>query len=173
MRFLSSFFLCLLLLFATALVSGCAADGSIANPFGEETPPPAMPYFFDEFPDVPIPNEMSKVAEDSFLTYAGDNTKCGVVRYKARVEASSLIATMRSNMASQGWTLRSFLRGKQSVMTFEKDSRVATITISDDTIYTNMMVFIAPRLNGDTGDVGIVVGPAAKTATSDKQALNN
>ena len=172
MRFLSTIFLCLLLAFA----AGCAADGSLVNPFGDDTPPPAMPYFFDEFPDVPIPNEMTKVAENSFLTYAGDNTKCGVVHYKARVEAGSLIASMRANMASQGWVLRSFLRGKQSVMTFEKDSRACTITISDDTIYTNMMIFIAPRLSGDTGDVGIVVGPAAKTATSGssaKQSLSN
>ena len=172
MRFISTIFLCLLLAFA----AGCAADGSLVNPFGEEAPPPAMPYYFDEFPDVPIPNEMSKVAENSFLTYAGDNSKCGIVHYRARVEAGSLITSMRSNMASQNWTLRSFLRGKQSVLTFEKDSRVCTITISDDTIYTNMMIFIAPRLNGDTGDVGLVVGPAAtsaKSGTSGTQALNN
>lgn len=139
-RFLSV----LLVVFVLGLV-GCGADGSISNPFS--TPePPSTPFYFADFNDIPLPHPMSEVKSESVITFATSGVKCGVQRFKGSVDASSLIATMRNNMISQGWALTSMLRANESVLTFEKHDRLCTLYITDDTIYTNMRVFVTPRL---------------------------
>lgn len=140
-----------LLILMVSFGAGCIADGTVSNPFAETAPPPTNPYYYDDFTDIPIPNEMVKVNTEGFITYASTGSKCGIQRYKARVDAGSLVSTMRNNMMAQGWSLRSFLRAQQSILTYEKGDRFCTLYISDDTIYTNMFVFVSPRLDGDTG----------------------
>lgn len=143
--------LAFIMLFATLGLAGCAADGSISNPFS--TPePPSTPFYFADFTDVPIPHAMSEVKSESVITYAASGVKCGVQRFRGNVDASSLIATMRNNMSSQGWALTSLLRANESVLTFEKDDRLCTLYITDDAIYTNMRIFVTPRLEAGALD---------------------
>lgn len=150
-----------LLLFVLTL-AGCAADGTITNPFAE-TEPPSTPFYFSDFADVPLPHQMSEVKSETVITYAPSGVKCGLQRFKGNVEAASLISTMRNNMVSQGWELKSMLRAKESVLTFEKDDRLCTLYISDDAIYTNMRVFVTPRL---AGDMNSYAPPAASMNSS-------
>ncbi len=138
-----------------AVIAGCASDGSFQNPFVNNDPPPATSYFFSEFSDIPIPNEMSENRSDTFITFAPSGVKCGVQRFTGRVEIVSLMNTMRRYMATNGWTLRSLLRSKESVLIFEKPDRVASFQISDGLVNTEMRVFVSSRLEGDSSSVEI------------------
>ncbi|MDR2669911.1 MAG: hypothetical protein LBC14_08175 [Desulfovibrio sp.] len=156
------------LLLIAALLAGCASDGSFKNPFsddgGEASAAPA--YYFSEFPDIPIPSEMSEARGDTFITFAPSGLKCGVQRFSGRVEVVSLMNTMRRNMASNGWALRSLLRAAESVLVFEKTDRLAALQISDGMINTDMRIFVTSRLEGDSppalADHAGGIGPLAR-----------
>jgi hypothetical protein len=147
-----------LILAAVVLCAACASDGSFRNPFSsttEESVAPAPAYFFSEFPDVPIPNEMTESKSETFITFAGSGIKCGVQHFSGRVEVVSLMNTMRKNMADNGWTLRSLLRAKESVLVFDKPDRVVAIHITDGVLSTDMRIFMTSKLEGDTAAVSI------------------
>lgn len=143
---------CTLILLCTA----CASDGTFTNPFVHTAPDPnGSPYYFSEFGDVPIPNEMNESKSETFITFAPSGVKCGVQRFTGRVDVVSLMNTMRANMASNGWTLRSLLRAQESVLVFEKPDRIASLQISDGMVYTQMRLFMSSRLEGDSSSVEI------------------
>lgn len=145
----------LLLVAALALFSGCASDGILVNPFADNTPPPVNPYYYDEFPDLPIPNEMTEVASDTVITSTASGVRTGIQHFQGRVESVSLINAMRKNMANQGWTLRSLFRAQQTIMIYEKTDRVCSLYITDGMIYTDMRVFVSQRLEGDSSDLDV------------------
>ena len=157
-----------LLCMALVLLAGCASDGSLTNPFASPEPASGSSFYFGEFPDVPIPNDMSESRGDTFVTFAPSGIKCGVQRFTGRVEAVSLMNTMRRNMSSQGWILRSLMRSKESALVFEKGDRVATFQVTDGLIFTEMRVFVSSRLEGDSGavDINAYSSPAKKSAAS-------
>ncbi|MDR0828171.1 MAG: hypothetical protein LBN33_09925 [Desulfovibrio sp.] len=142
-----------ILAFVALTSAGCASDGSLKNPFSSDPAPaqsaPSSNYFFSEFNDIPIPNELSENRGDTFITFAPSGVKCGVQHFSGRVELVSLMNTMRRNMASNGWKLRSLLRAKESVMVFDKTDRMAAFQISDGMVTTDMRIFVTSRLEGD------------------------
>lgn len=152
------------------VVAGCASDGSFQNPFASNEAAPTTSYFFSEFPDIPIPNEMSESRSSTFITFAPSGVKCGVQLFSGRVEVVSLMNTMRRHMASNGWTLRSLLRAQESVLTFEKPDRIASFQISDGLIKTEMRVFVSSRLEGDSPTLEI--NPYVPPATGGEQKLS-
>lgn len=137
------------------LLTGCASDGSIKNPFASSESFPAGSCYFSEFPDIPIPNDMSESKSDTVITIASSGTKYGVQRFTGRVEAVSLMNSMRRNMADNGWTLRSLLRSKESVLIFEKPDRMAVLQINDGLVSTEMRISVSSRLEGDSRAVDI------------------
>lgn len=142
----------LILGLALLMCTACASDGSFRNPFAtQNTETSGAGYYFSEFSDVPIPNELSEKNSDTFITFAASGTKCGVQRFTGRVDVVSLMNTMRQNMSGNGWTLRSLLRAKESVLVFEKTDRVVALHIVDGMITTEMRVFMTSRLDGDSG----------------------
>lgn len=150
MTFFSRLFL---LGFLTLFLAGCASDGSLVNPFsdGEDAGQPvSAPYFYSEFPDVPIPNEMSEERGKTYISFAPSGMKCGVQHFSGRLEVVSLMNAMRRNLANHGWTLRALLRSKESILVFEKNNLICTMHISDGMIYTDMIIFMSPRLEGDS-----------------------
>lgn len=152
--------LCLMFLAA----AGCASDGSFTNPFASKESAPTSGYYYSEFSDIPIPNELAESRSDTFITFAQSGVKCGTQRFTGRVEVVSLMNTMRRYMASNGWTLRSLLRARESTLVFEKPDRIATFQISDGVMNTEMRVFVSSRLEGDSSAVDInsySAGPAA------------
>lgn len=150
MRLFRFFTICSIML----LCAACASDGSFRNPFASETAEPSgAGFYFSEFSDVPIPNEMSEKTSDTFITFASSGTKCGVQRFTGRVDVVSLMNTMRQNMNANGWILRSLLRAKESVLVFEKPDRVVALHIVDGLISTEMRVFMTSRLEGDSSAV--------------------
>lgn len=157
-----------------ALLSGCAADGGFSNPFVDNTPPPSSPYYFDEFSDLPIPNEMTEVTSDSVISSAPNGVKTGIQRFQGRVEAVSLINAMRKNMKSQGWILRSIFRAQQTILTYEKNDRICSLYITDGMIYTDMRVFMSQRLEGDSSDLDLsqYTSPATSSNAGSKTVLS-
>jgi len=132
------------------LFAGCASDGSFKNPFASSDAAPVGGYFFSEFEDIPVPNEMKEVSSDTVITFAPSGIKCGMQRFKGRVEVVSLMNTMRRHMANNGWTLRSLLRAQRSILIFEKHDRMAFIEITDGLLETEMRIVVSPRLEGDS-----------------------
>ena len=160
---------CLLVLFC----AGCASDGTLTNPFSSSEPVSGTPYYFSEFPDIPIPNDMSEKRDDTFVTFAPSGVKCGTQRFSGRLELVSLMNTVRRNMASNGWTLRSVLRAKESTLVFEKPDRIATFQLSDGLIYTDMRLFVSSRLEGDSSSVNVNAysPPASSSGAGSQQSL--
>lgn len=134
-------------------VTGCVEDSSVSNPFETKVPTPGGDYFFSEFADIPIPNDMSESKSDTYTAAQASGIKAGFQKFSGRVDALALIRTMRRNMADHGWVLRSYLRSSESVLVFEKPDRVCSLQISDGVFSTDMRIFLSPRLEGDSSEV--------------------
>lgn len=151
------------------LCAGCA-DGGLSNPFSSsESTPPTTSYYYGEFADIPIPNELRESSGDTFITVTTSGVKCGVQRFTGRVDMVSLMNTMRRHMAANGWTLRSLLRAKESVLVFEKTDRMAALHFHDGMITTDMRIFVSSRLEGDAGS--LEANPYIPPASSDDRKL--
>ncbi|MDR1359912.1 MAG: hypothetical protein LBJ82_02925 [Deltaproteobacteria bacterium] len=132
------------------ILAGCAADGSLRNPFSSsEDSTLESPYYLSEFSDVPIPQDMTEDKDETYISFAPSGLKCGVQHFSGRVEAVSLMNSMRRNMAAHGWILRALLRSRESILVFEKADSVCTMHIIDGRIYTSMILFMSARLDGD------------------------
>ena len=170
--------LIMLLCLTTVMFTGCASDGSFVNPFesNDGGNAPANPYFFAEFPDVPIPNAVSEDSGKTFVTFAPSGVKSGVQVFSGYgADNVALMNSMRRNMASNGWTLRSLLRSKSSIMVFEKPDRICSVVVQDGMVSTTMHVFMSPRLEGDSAslDISAFSQPAPTGgASGDVQKLN-
>ena len=166
----------LFLLCFVIVLGGCGKDGSLVNPFAEDTSTPPPPTFVAEFPDIPIPREMSEpiVSSNTFVTFTSSGAKCGVQKFSGRVELVSLMNSMRKNMAANGWSLRSLLRSKDSILVFEKPDRMATLVFTDGMVFTDMEIFVSPRLQGDSAnlDLSAYSTPGVKSSSDGKQKLS-
>jgi len=146
----------LLLGILAVLLAGCASDGSFKNPFSSDTAAvPLGGYFYSEFEDIPVPNEMREVSSDTIITFAPTGVKSGMQRFKGKVEVVSLMNTMRRHMANNGWTLRSLLRAQRSILIFEKQDRMAFIEITEGLLDTEMFIVVSARLAGDSPAVDV------------------
>jgi len=146
-----------LLLLGTLVVlfAGCTSDGPLRNPFASNIAAPTGGHFFSEFEDIPVPNEMREISSDTIITFAPSGVKCGMQRFKGRVEVVSLMNTMRRYLANHGWTLRSLLRAQRSIMIFEKHDRMAFIEITEGLLDTEMRIVVSARLEGDSPAVDV------------------
>jgi hypothetical protein len=153
--------------FLTVFLAGsCASDGTFTNPFASKNEEPSSAYFFSEFSDIPIPNELSESRNDTFITFAPSGIKCGTQRFTGRVEIVSLMNTLRRHMSNNGWTLRSLIRARESSLVFDKPDRVASFQINDGLITTELRLFVSSRLEGDAGAAAAYVPPAPSSGGS-------
>ena len=114
---------CLLLICSLLPLSGCA-DLNISNPF-ETKSSDGSEVYFDQFPDVPIPRDMSVDAKRSLISVAQDGTKTGLITVEGRVDKPSLANAMILNMNRQGWNLRGAAIGSKTMHLYEKGERYA------------------------------------------------
>lgn len=151
MRFLPALFL-----LAALALPGCA-DMNISNPF--ESTRDVNEVYFDQFPDVPIPSDMSIDRSRSLVSVGPDGTKVGLLTAEGRVERLSLSNALIQNMSKQGWSLRGLVAGNKTLQLYEKDNRYAVIYIYDQLASAGMEIWLATRLNegaisfGNTGGV--------------------
>ena len=135
---------CLLLLCALLPLQGCA-DLNIPNPF-ESSKSDGSEVYFDQFPDVPIPKDMSVDAKRSLISVAQDGTKTGLITVEGRVDKPSLANAMILNMNKQGWNLRGAAIGSKTMHLYEKDNRYAVIYYYEQTATAAMEIWVLNRL---------------------------
>ena len=137
----------LLLLVAIGLCS-CASAPWESSPMGGGTATsapastPAMPVSYD-FPDVQIPAELELVPKDSYV-FQGSKTKAGLLVFKGRVEARSVLDFFQVSMPRENWQFKGGFRYKKSVLVFEKPERICLINVHEDLFYTYAEVYVTP-----------------------------
>ena len=132
----------LMLLLSLAL-GGCIGSNSDS---GSDPISSGLNYYYGEFPDVAIPNEMQPEKTDTFISYTGDGVKLGTQYFKGRVELASLVNAMQGHLQRDNWTLRSVFRARGAILIFEQPNRMCSIYIHEDLINTGMLVFVSPKL---------------------------
>lgn len=103
---------------------------------------PIPPLFYD-FEDIPIPQEMDMITDESRVFIQGA-TKTGVMVFKGRVEPNSLVDYFQSAMTREKWQLKSGFRYNRSVLVFEKPQKTCVIIIYSRWFYTYLEVYVAP-----------------------------
>lgn len=132
-----------LLLILVIAFSGCS---SLNNEGATDPISSGLTYYFAEFQDVPVPNDMKPEKKETFITYSRDGIKLGAQTFSGRVEMASLVNAMHNYMQREGWVLRSVFRSSRSIMIFEKPERMCSIYISDGIFETSMLIFVSPKL---------------------------
>lgn|GEM_PF-1383709 len=148
-----------LMLVLSLTIAGCAGSNSEG---GSDPLSSGLTYYYSEFPDVAIPNEMLPEKSDTFISFAGDGTKLGTQYFKGRVELASLVNAMYGHMQRDNWSMRSQFRANRSaIMIFEQPGRMCSIYMHEDMISTGMLIFVSPRLTD--GAIQYSVPSAAST----------
>ena len=131
------------------LVLSLALGGCLGLNKGNEDDPMAagLSYYYGEFSDVAIPNEMKPDSKETFIAYSADGVKLGTQLFKGRVEMSSLIAALQGYMQRDSWNLRSMIRSnKGAILIFEKEARMCSMYAFEDIVNTGLLVYISPKL---------------------------
>lgn len=145
----------LLAVLALGLLAGCS--GIFGHSGSSE------PSYYAEFEDIPIPSELGGIKETTIITTPG-GVKTGLQVFKGRVEVGSLNSAMVGYLQREGWELRSSTRGSRSLLLFEKQDRYCTIYILDGFFYTEMQVYVSPKL----GKLGGVSSPEVRKPVEPK-----
>jgi hypothetical protein len=97
-----------------------------------------------EFGDVMIPRDMD-IDKDASFVYTRSGLNAGLLRLSGRVETKSLMRYFQNNMANEGWRMISQFHAPQSLMIFEKESRMCVIAVEDASFQTFADVWVVPR----------------------------
>lgn len=106
-------------------------------------------HFYYEFDDILIPRELDFQSEDS---YTLDNRKfrVGIMKFTGRVEIPDLLQFFINNMAKDNWERTTAVKGKTSVLSFEKFNKSCVIQV-EDTFARDTITVIAVE-NKDSGN---------------------
>jgi hypothetical protein len=96
-----------------------------------------------DFPDVLIPSEMELSNSDSYV-FQGAKTKAGLLVFKGRVEARSVIDFFQSSMPRENWQFKGGFRYKKSILVFEKPEKICLIGVHEGLYYTYLEVYVTP-----------------------------
>ncbi|WP_123288903.1 hypothetical protein [Desulfosoma caldarium] len=102
----------------------------------------ASPSYYD-FPDIPMPSELSLVTQESTV-FQGGTVKGGMLTLKGRVEPSSVVNFFMVSMARENWKHRGDIRYRKWILLFEKPDRFCIISIRESTYNTYVEVFVVP-----------------------------
>jgi hypothetical protein len=141
--------LCLLLI--QLVLSGCTLQSApppnpiTAEQRASEAPQTAaaMQPLFYEFPDVPIPHELTLVHGDSYV-YQEGKLRVGLLTLRGRVDLQSVVNFFRLAMPRHGWILKGGFSYRRSFLLFEKPDRTCVINIYERFFFTYVEVYIAP-----------------------------
>lgn len=136
---MKQFFACLL----AVCLCGCA-DMNIQNPFATSTD--VSQVYYDEFPDVPIPSDMTVDRSRSWVSVTPEGAKIGLVTTEGRFDLASLATGTIHSMNGQGWGLRAVSNGPRIVQVYEKDNRVAVVYFYNQTTSVAMELWVSLRL---------------------------
>lgn len=130
------------------LAGGCAQIQMSKRPAKEpikgETGKIASPPVIAEFPDVPIPAELKRQDDQSFV-YEAPGVVIGVLTYSGYVTSGSAADFFKSAMPEQGWRFLNAFKDKEDIdLFFIKDQRSCQITIRPSPLATRVVIKIGP-----------------------------
>lgn len=124
----------------------------ISQPQEGSSPPPAMssgprPLFFD-FPDVPMPQELSRQEGRTFVVQSG-SMKAGLLTLRGvRVDVRSLINFFQVAMPRENWKPKGGFHAERTVLIFEKPDKICVINLVETTLYTYAEIYVVPSTGG-------------------------
>jgi hypothetical protein len=129
------------------ILTGCTAQTAPPpNPLAASGSPPTaastQPLFF-EFPDVPIPQELSLVQGDSYV-YQHGKLRAGLLTLRGRVDLQSVVNFFQLAMPRHGWTPKGGFTYWRAFLLFEKPDRICVINMYEKFFFTYVEVYIAP-----------------------------
>jgi hypothetical protein len=130
--------------------AGCAAmkkSQDIPEETGEkkeEVKGPAPIYY--DFVDVLIPAELSLDKKSSFV-YSTPSFSAGVLVFEGYVDGASLVNFFTTNMAKDGWTLKSSFRYRRVILNFEKGERSCLVSVAEMPLKTRVEIWVAPQVS--------------------------
>jgi len=129
---------------------GCAAFQKSEDAAGEnegkksEVKGPTPVYY--DFADVLIPAELSLDKSNSFV-YSTPSFSAGVLVFEGYVQGESLINFFTTNMAKDGWILKSSFRYRRVILNFEKGQRSCLVIVAEYSLKTGVEIWVAPQVN--------------------------
>lgn len=102
------------------------------------------PIYYD-FVDVLIPAELSLVKKNSFV-YSTPSFSAGVLAFEGYVQGESLVHFFTTNMAKDGWTLKSSFRYRKVILSFEKEQRSCLVSVAEYPLKTRVEIWVAPQV---------------------------
>lgn len=125
-----------------------ASQGAPAEPTpgGKAVPPPVIA----EFGDIPIPHELTRKDDESFI-YEAPGTVIGVMTYTGRVDPSSVGNFFREQMPAQGWRFLNAYKDRDIDLFYLKDNRSCQISIKSGMIETKVIIKVGPSGAGGGG----------------------
>ena len=105
-----------------------------------------VPIYYD-FVDVLIPAELSLVKKNSFV-YSTPSFSAGVLVFEGYVDGESLVDFFTTNMAKDGWILKSSFRYRRVILSFEKEERSCLISVAEYPMKTRVEIWVAPQVTG-------------------------
>jgi len=103
-----------------------------------------VPLYYD-FADILIPAELSLDRKSSFV-YSTPSFTAGVLVFEGYVQGDSLVNFFSTNMAKDGWMLKSSFRYRQVILNFEKDKRSCLVNVAEYQLKTRVEIWVAPQV---------------------------
>jgi len=124
--------------------SGSSESQSAAANDAKAVPPPVIA----EFGDIPIPHELTRQSDQSFI-YEAPGTVIGVMVYTGtRVDPDSINGFFREQMPAQGWRFINGYKDEDIDLYYLKDNRSCQISIKAGMMETKVIIKVGPSAAG-------------------------
>jgi len=127
-----------------ARATGEDVQSSAAPGEAKAVPPPVIA----EFGDIPIPRELTRQDDQSFI-YEAPGTVIGVMVYTGhRVDPNSINGFFREQMPAQGWRFINAYKDENIDLYYLKDNRSCQISVKSGMIETKVIIKVGPSSSG-------------------------
>ncbi|WP_147819537.1 hypothetical protein [Salidesulfovibrio onnuriiensis] len=142
-------------LFILALLGACTPKSTSSGDSGSE--PASQSYenlnFYYDFDDILIPKELDFQPDESH-TLDNKKFRAGIMRFTGRVDIQDLIQFFINNMAKDNWERTATIKGKVSVLSFEKFNKSCVIKV-DDTFAKATVTIIAVETKDGSSETSL------------------
>jgi hypothetical protein len=119
--------------------------GPTAGPSASPTPaaPPASKAKFLDFPDIPIPPELTVQPKISNVFQSGQ-IKMGFLTLRGRVDSNSVMNFFVAALPHEGWRLRGQFRYNRALLIFDKPDKICVILMKEEAYYNYVEIYVSP-----------------------------
>ena len=134
-------------------MSGCAAidfpkastkaPSESAVEQGGDTKTTRTITIIEEFGDIPVPSELRRNNEQSFV-YEAPGVVIGAIIFEGRYKGRSIAQFFRNEMPSHGWRFLNAFSDENYVISFLKENRSCQITVKEGAFGTRVIIKVGP-----------------------------